>query len=666
MQLTRQSILVPKDLDITTSPKFPLRGHQLGYRPKVNAYDAWSPEQYDQYIRELAIFGSNSIEIMPPRTDDHRLSPHMKVPPMEMMIKLSEIIDSYGLDVWIWYPNMGDDYTQPDSIKKELKEREDIFKKLKRIDHILVPGGDPGDLHTDVLFPWLDKMGNLLQKYHPEAKIWVSPQKIGPTQGWLDSFYDYVNQKPNWLGGVVFAPWVQTPLPKMRKIVDKDIKIRRYPDITHSVVCQYPVRDWDLAYAYTLHRECYNPRPVAMKHIHNLLDEYACGTVTYTEGISDDVNKFIWGDQDWDPRTPVIETLRDFSRLFIHPEFSDGIAQGLFSLEKNWEGPLISNSQVEITLQQWQTLEKILPPIAKTKYRFQMGVLRAYYDAYIKHRLIYETHLEMQAREVLRTTQQIGSLPAIEKALEILDKAKNEPVVQNYKKKCEALADSLFEKIGSQLTVKKHQAKWRTRGAFMDGIDEPLNDIRWLQPEFKKIQGFSNEGDRVAAIDKLLNRTNPGSGGFYDNMGSPGSRNRLLNEVTWEDDPGTLSSPRFGFYYNLARSEIQDSPLAWKNQVTTFYETPLHMAYDNLDPTVSYKLRITYVGSHLSRNLKIQLMADGQYEIHNAVDLTDSQVMEYPIPREATADGGLILTWTRSGRQFSIQIAEIWLIRSER
>ena len=450
----------------------------------------------------------------------------------------------------------------------------------------------------------------------------------------------------------------------MRKIVDRDIKIRRYPDITHSVVCQYPVKDWDLAYAYTLHRECYNPRPLAMKHIHNLLDEYACGTVTYTEGISDDVNKFIWGDQDWDPQTPVIETLRDFSRLFVHPAFSDQIAQALFSLERNWDGPLISNSQVEITLQQWQTLEKILPPIARTKYRFQMGVLRAYYDTYIKHRLIYETHLEMQARDKLRTAPEIGSLPAIEKAFEILGKAKNEPVDQDYKKKCEALADSLFEKIGSQLTVKKHQAKWRTRGAFMDGIDEPLNNTRWLQSEFKRIREFPNEGERVVAIDKLLNRTNPGPGGFYDNMGSPGSRNRLLNEVSWEDDPGTLSSPRFSYYYNSEHDDIQKSPIAWKNQVTTFYETPLQMAYENLDPAVSYKLRITYVGSHLSKNLKIRLVADEQYEIHSSVNITDSQVMEYPIPREATSDGGLILTWTRSGRQFSIQIAEIWLIRN--
>ena len=228
------SISVPEDSDITTSPRYPIRGHQLGYRPKTNAYDAWSPAQFDQYIRELALFGANSIEIIPPRTDDTLTSPHMKLPPMEMMVRQSEIIDSYGMDVWIWYPNMGNDYTYRKSIREELQEREDIFGKLKRIDVVFVPGGDPGDLHPDILFEWLKKVAKILNKYHPKAKIWVSPQAFRPTKEWLDVFYTNVNLKYPWFGGVVFGPWVKTPLPEIRKIVDPEIPIRCYPDITQN------------------------------------------------------------------------------------------------------------------------------------------------------------------------------------------------------------------------------------------------------------------------------------------------------------------------------------------------------------------------------------------------------------------------------------------------
>ncbi|MHC4338321.1 MAG: hypothetical protein ACYSTG_10330, partial [Planctomycetota bacterium] len=330
VQLRQGSILVPDGLNIVTAPKYSLRGHQMGYRPKTNAYDAWSPQQYDQYIRELALFGSNAIEIIPPRTDDRYLNKHMKIKPLVMMARVSEIIDSYGMDVWIWYPNMGDteDFVEEKLMAKQLAERDEVFKKLKRIDHILVPGGDPGHLHPDQFFPWMDRVALLLHKYHPKAKIWVSPQAMDPTREWLSTFYKYVNKKPDWLGGVVFAPWIKTPIEKMRRIVDKDIKIRRYPDITHNVACQYPVKDWDLAFAITLHRECFNPRPVAMKIIHNRFDQLACGSLTYSEGINDDINKFIWGDQDWDPEMSVMETLRDYCRLLISPDFADELAHG--------------------------------------------------------------------------------------------------------------------------------------------------------------------------------------------------------------------------------------------------------------------------------------------------------------------------------------------------
>jgi len=662
MYLGRQSILVPAGLNIVTSPKYPLRGHQLGYRPKTNAYDAWSAAQYDQYIRELALFGTNAIEIIPPVSDDDYLSRHMK-DPMAMMIRHSKIIDSYGLDVWIWYPNVGKDYNSEAGKEKELAEREEVFKKLKRIDHLLVPGGDPGHLHPDVFFPWMDKVAEVLAKYHPQAKIWVSPQAMKPTREWLASFYKYVNQKPKWLGGVVFAPWIKTPLPEMRRIVDKDIKIRRYPDITHNVACQYPVKDWDLALALTLHRECYNPRPAAMKKIHNRFAHLACGSLTYTEGIHDDINKFVWGDQDWDPQTEPIETLRDYCRLFISPDFAEGLAQGFMAQEQNWEGPLAANSQVEVTLQQWRELEKEVSDKVRENYRFEMGLMRAYYDAYIKRRLIYETDLEMQAMDVLRSASQTGSLKAIEEAMKILRKAKEGPVAVDYKKKCETLADSLFESIGSQLTVEKHGAKHRTRGAFMDGIDEPLNDVAWLSAQFRKIRDIKDEAGRLKAIDEVVNRTNPGPGGFYDNMGSASSLKRIVKTAAWEDDPGTLASARIAFYYRVNDSEDRDIPMAWKNQVGTIYETPLRLSYDNLDPEAAYSVKVAYMGR---RGKMVRLYADDVYKIHDLVETREPPIREFPIPKEATADGRLELIWTCDEGRRGSQVCEIWLIRHSR
>ena len=146
LRTTEGRVLVPAGFNVTTSPVYPLRGHQLGYRPKTNSYDAWDLAQWEQYIRDLAIFGTNAVELIPPRSDDDADSPHFPLPPMEMMVGMSRLLDDYGLDVWIWYPAMDRDYSDPATVASALKEWDEVFRKLPRIDAVFVPGGDPG--HT--------------------------------------------------------------------------------------------------------------------------------------------------------------------------------------------------------------------------------------------------------------------------------------------------------------------------------------------------------------------------------------------------------------------------------------------------------------------------------------------------------------------------------------
>ncbi len=661
LELRKQSISLSSELQITSAPALSLRGDQLGYRPKVNAYDAWSPEQFDQYIRELALFGANSIELVPPRTDDQRTSPLMKLPPIEMMTRLSEIIDSYGLDVWIWYPNMGKDFVTQAGIDAEVAERDDVFRRLKRVDQVLVPAGDPGNLDPDVFFPWIDKMAVTLHKYHPKAKIWVAPQAFNPTKAWMESFYRHINAKPDWLGGVVYGPWIPTPLPEMRQIVDASLPIRYYPDITHNLDCQYPVQDWDPAYAYTLHRECCNPRPAALKTIHDLYARYTCGSLCYSEGINDDINKFLWLDQDWDASTQAIDTLRDYCRLFISPDLTNELADGIIALEKDWVGPLAVNRQVDVTFNQWRRIEAKAALEVKNQFRFQMPLQRAYLDDYIRHRLLYEMDLERQATDVLRTASSRGTFSAMETAEAILRRAITEPVEPGLKAACVQLSDSLFAKIGWQTSVERHGAEERTRGAFMDGIDEPLNNAAWLKAQFRAARNLPDEPARLAAIDQILNRTNPGPGGYYDSLGDPACQRRPITDIAWKDDPGTLRSPRVTFYYKPDWPEDREIPLAWKKQADTLYSTPLRLAYDNLDPQAEYSVRATYSGRTSGH---MRLMANDQFLLSDKIVSRHPIVQEHRVPKEATAGGHLELEWTAAEGERSCEVAEVWLIRN--
>ena len=674
MKILPNELFVQEKIQLSSSPAYPIRGHQLGYRPKTNAYDAWSVEQFDQYIRDLAIFGANSIEIMPPRTDDDSISIHMKLPAIEMIKEQSRICESYGLDVWMWYPNMGEDYSSKKGIQVELAEREKIFSAIPKLNALFVPGGDPGNLEPDELFKWLAQEAKVLNKYHPDAKIWVSPQAFKPSLKWYSQFYKQVNKQYPWFGGVVYGPWIKASLEEIKKNINPSIPIRLYPDITHNFSSQYTIPNLDLAFAMTLGRESINPRPLDEKFIHNRYARFAQGSISYSEGTNDDVNKFIWSSQDWNPTTPAIDALRDYANYFIGYSYKESIAESMLELEKHFRGPLISNPYVQQTLDQWQALEKNASAEVLANPRFQNGLIRAYFDAYTQQRFRYETNLEQIARNVLQHRKSAQSIDAIKTAMTILDKARAEPIAPELRERCIALSDSLFRSFGAQLTIKKHHAA-EGRGNFIDNIDVPLNDAPWLSEQLNEILKLSSESDRDQGIEKILHRTDPGPGGFYDNMGTPASWKRIVAQKTWEEDPSSLESPRVSFGVGLSGvdwvHEIvakgfsgQTTPLAWMNQINTLYDTPLEMKYDSLDTNASYSIRIAYTGRFRS---SVKLMAEGRL-IHSYLKMGSQPIVEFPIPREITRNGTLRLTFSCAQKvdgeaERGTQVAEIWLIK---
>ncbi len=88
-------------------------------------------------------------------------------------------------------------------------------------------------------------------------------------------------------------------------------------------------------------------------------------------------------------------------------------AQSFLALKENWRGALVLNTGVEATLQHWQFEATHAPEGVLDNYRFQMGLLRAYCDAYVRRRLIYETELLEQAYDALRNAGQTGVRAAL-------------------------------------------------------------------------------------------------------------------------------------------------------------------------------------------------------------------------------------------------------------
>ncbi len=670
LRMERGSVSLRDDLDITTAPKYPLRGHQLGYRPKCNSYDAWDLPVWEQYFRDLAVFGCNAIELIPPRSDDDADSPHFPRPPMEMMQGMSRVADSYGLEVWIWYPAMDKDYADAKTVESALREWGEVFSKLSRIDAVFVPGGDPGHTQPKVLMALLEKQTENLHRYHPKAQMWVSPQSFD--QSWLDEFIDILKrEQPSWLSGVVYGPQVRISLPRLRELVPAKYPIRHYPDITHSRQCQYPVADWDVAYALTEARECINPRPEAEAAIFRKIQPDSIGFLTYSEGCNDDVNKIIWCGLGWDPETPVVGILRQYSRYFIGERYADDFAQGLLALERDWQGPLLANVSVDVTLQQFQTLEKKATPSDLKNWRFQQALFRAYYDAYIRHRLIHETDLERQAMECLRKAPEVGVSRAISEATEILDRALAEHPDPDWRTRIFQLGEALFQSIGMQLSVERYQAIAVDRGASLDTLDYPLNNRAWLEEQFARIRKLPSPPEKLKAVEEILQWTNPGPGGFYDDLGNSACQPHLQGGLGFNEDPGCFQSARSDYEEDLVVDEPDEDPgvarrVSWMDHAESLYDAPLRMAYTGLDPKARYKIRVLYAGDSPKR--KIRLVANDTIEVHPYLAKPmPFKPLEFAIPPAATQRGKLVLSWFGEpglgGNGRSCQVSEVWLMK---
>ncbi len=332
---------------------------------------------------------------------------------------------------------------------------------------------------------------------------------------------------------------------------------------------------------------------------------------------------------------------------------------------------MLDNAGVDTTLAQFQSLERAATPLDLKNWRFQQALFRAYYDAYTRHRLIYETGLEAQAMERLRAADSIGTSLALNSAAELLDRALIQRVNLDWRTRIFELCEALFQSIGMQLSVSKYQAIAVDRGASLDTLDFPLNNRAWLKERFTSIRKLGSEPERLKAVREILDWTNPGPGGFYDDLGNPAHQPHLERGPGCAEDPGSFVSPRCGFEEDLVVDEPDENPgtarrVSWIDHAEILYDAPLRLHYTGLDPQAQYQVRVIYAGD--SPKKKIRLDAGEGLEVHPYLARPfPFKALEFPIPPAATAKGDLVLSWSAEpglgGNGRGCQVSEVWLIK---
>ncbi len=654
-QLLRQfiyklgSVGIPDGLPVSTTPSKSIRGHQLGYRNTANSYDAWTVAQFDQYIRELVVFGANSIESIP--IFEEEKSPHFKMAPDDMNAAISGICNKYGVDYWVWVPAQFD---LNDTAKRNhyLARMEKISKMSPTLTGIFFPGGDPGDNPPETVWPLLRDMAKIVQKYHPEATVWLSLQGYKAAQS--QTVYQYVrDEKPTWLGGLVTGP-SSPPVEETRAALAPNYKLRYYPDLTHNVRCDLPVPWWDPVFNFTLGRESVNPRAMHYTAMYRFVEPFIDGFISYSDGIHDDANKITWTRLSWDASLTEKEIYKDYANFFFNSTVKEDAADGLLALEKNWQGPAASNGGIQTTWMAWRQMELKNPSLA-ANWRWQMYLLRANYDAWARNRGAFETLQEEKANNILLTAPQIGAAKAMEQALAVLETPLRNPFDTMLRRRVVNLCDTLFHSIGLQTSVKKYKASGEERGAVLDFIDYPLNNRWWLEDRFAAIKKLPAD-EQVGALTTIANWENPGLGGHYDDIGNVAKSTHSLRGEPWEIDPleRKADSPGFGWWDD----GFSRQRLSW----ITSLRWPLGLEYNGLDSTASYTVRVTGFGDCL-------LTVNGKRLQHTLYGKKLGEIKEFPVPKELIKNGKISvgfddineddINWRQQSR-----VTEVWLIKN--
>jgi hypothetical protein len=667
MSFGTNAVALPRNVHIFEAPDKPIRGHQIGYRFKNNTYDAWTLAQFEQGIRDLAIFGTNTIQLIAPVSDDAPTSPLFPAPALDTLLGISGILAKYGLDCDLYYPELRKDYSNPATVSEELKNFEALVRAMPRLDALYIPGGDPGNTAPAVLFPLVAREAEILRRYHPQATVWISAQ--GFDQESYESFYSQVNDLPAWLTGIFFGPQSRDSFFTQRTRVPARYAMQFYPDIAHTMHAQFPVPEWDPIFALTEGREPICPRPQAFRAIYRHFAALHTGFVTYSEGVNDDVNKFLWSQLGWSAKTSVDDILGEYAGLFLHRSGAQQqlAIRAIQGLEKNWSGPLVANQQIPETMKTLRSLEASSTPAqTSSNPAWEMLLYRGIYDDYLQRKLKRERAAESLAISVLDRPS-TSSEERVNAARKALDGTTPDSTEREEHDRLLKLAGELFHNIGLQLSVRLYGAANWERGANLDRVDTPLTDAAWLHAAMDAALKQPEEGSRSAALLAIAHWSEPSAGTFYDDLGDPTAEPHLVRGPSWQLDPEM---------YNAAIDGIADRTLAvqpdgstwrlsWLDYAETLYENPLELQYRGLSPHRNYHLRVTYAGEDYA--LPLRLVANGTIEIHPArLRESNPETIEFPIPSSAFADGSLNLSWIgpagSGGSGRGRQVAEVWLI----
>ncbi len=671
-QLTCESSpLKVGEVDVASAPAYRFRGssaNQGGTIRQITGARAWTQQEWQDYILELALSGANCFYAGGVQFDFVKSFGMMTVGgcrPNELTGFPKEWQASERGN-WVC-PSI------PEARKALLEKWDKDFAKRPADDVLRFYAGDPGGCRCPRCEPWgktfvvlCEEVAQIWLKYHPNGIVQIANQDLSNAGD--QAIFDYLNEKPRlWLEGIAYGPGSSAMSKYFRKELREDLfqypgsgpvnrylaeillqlpqyqHITHYSDITHWISAQYQVAHPEPHLVKIYGRRTFHARPRAFYSIFQAIMPFSEGDIIYSEGYHDEFHQYLWNRLLWNPNRTLEDVTDEYCRLHFGDAAVADMRRALFQLEENLELPLDTNGGIaRYYALVKQAGPKIPENLMATDHRWRSHMEKAALDKYFQLKLRAEQNQEQKLAAALASSKEIDvQLAGTQK---VLAKPLESPQMAALREEA--------EKVG-----KESDQIFGVRNVGYFSMQKPLTDLAWNRKQIERAAAAAGS-ERAAILENLVNFESVGPSSFYDDAGNPARQPHLIKGSSF--DGSAMLDPNNRPSQNTMAYSLDD-PIG------------VVFRYNDLDSEAGYKLRVTLVTLRIprgqtdipvSRRRTENILANGQY-IAKEVELPEytARQFEYDIPKKLTEGGVLELAFERAPGAVGVAVSEVWLLK---
>ena len=662
-------------VDMSAAPAYQFRGssaNQGGTMRERTGARAWTQEELRDYTLDYAFSGANAFYASGPDFDFVKQFDLMTVGgcrPNQFRGEIPEEWKAGGLEFWEgtgWVcPSV------PEARAALMEQWDKEFSKTQNHDIMRMYAGDPGGCRCPRCEPWgrtfielCEEVGAIWHKTHPDSIIQIANQDLSNEGD--QAIFDYLNAEPRtWLEGIAYGPGsnamssyfreelrddlfeypgtgpVNRYLKEILNNIPKQQHITHYSDITHWISAQYMCEKPEPHLMKIYGRRTFHTRPAAFYSIFQSIMPFSEGDIIYSEGYHDEVHQYMWNRLLWNPNRTLEDILDEYCTYHFGHEAAPLMLQAMLQLEKNLEEPLADNPGIDrFYLLVKEAGWKIPLHYMADDYRWRLYMQKAALDKYYQLKLRRENECAASMEALVRNMA--SDVPA--KTQTILAEPIETPEMVALRSEAGRLGDETNERIGL-----------RNVGYF--SFEVALTSLAWTR---KQVEAALNapEAEQAGLLQKAVLYEDPGPEGFYDDAGAPGCQPHLIQGNSYDAS---------------RRMDPENRPSA--NTIAYSLEEPggVVFRYEALDPTATYKVRITMALPRYWQDTgqsppdtpqKQNILADGEYIAKDTmIPVFTAAQFEYDVPAIATSDGILELSIEKGTGSRGVAVSEVWLIR---